>query len=249
MPQGSDLYTRTRRNFDADQGPMATDMMAPFRSHLPLQGRTLLLVEDSRFASDALRLMAQRSGARFRRAATIAAAQGHLRVYRPDLVLVDLGLPDGRGEDLIRDIAQSRLCPVLAISGDAAGRAAALAAGAAAFVEKPFPSLARFQRVILEALGLPEVDSTAQEAPAPDRMALIDDLRQAAIWLASDEVRAAPRFLVGFVAGVARQSGDAGLLAAARTAASDAAGLDGLQQLVDDRLARPWPQASGTLLG
>lgn len=249
MPHGSDLYARTRRNWDADKGPMATDMMAPFRSHLPLQGRTLLLVEDSRFASDAMRLMAQRSGARLRRAATIAAAKGHLRVYRPDLVLVDLGLPDGRGEDLIRDIAQSRHSPVIAISGDAAGRAAALAAGAVAFVEKPFASLARFQTIILEALGLPEVDCTAHEAPAPDQMALIDDLRQAAIWLASDQVRAEPRFLVGFVAGIARQSGDARLLTAARAAALDAAGLDGLKQLVDDRLARPRPTAGATPLG
>ena len=33
----------------------------------PLLGQTLLAVEDSRFAGEALRLLAQKSGARFRR--------------------------------------------------------------------------------------------------------------------------------------------------------------------------------------
>ncbi|MGB4827110.1 MAG: response regulator, partial [Paracoccaceae bacterium] len=100
-------------------------------SELPLQGVTVLAVEDSRFTCDALRLLCQRSGARLRRAETLDAARAHLRVYRPDVILVDLGLPDGRGEGLIRRLAAGRPDrPVLlGISGDPAGRAAALAAG------------------------------------------------------------------------------------------------------------------------
>ncbi len=80
----------------------------PVAGRLPLQGLTLLAVEDSRFASDALRLLSQRSGARLRRAESLEAAWAHLRVYRPDVILVDLGLPDGRGETLIRRLAQAR---------------------------------------------------------------------------------------------------------------------------------------------
>jgi CheY-like chemotaxis protein len=76
------------------------------RPVLPLDGLTLLTVEDSRFASEALRLLCQRSGARLRRAETIEIALRHLSVYRPDVVIVDLGLPDGDGADLIRSLSR-----------------------------------------------------------------------------------------------------------------------------------------------
>ena len=67
----------------------------------PLAGLTLLLVEDSRLACEAMRLICRRSGARLRRADTLEAAERHLRSYRPGAVVVDLHLPDGSGLDLL----------------------------------------------------------------------------------------------------------------------------------------------------
>ena len=58
---------------------------------------TILLVEDSRSASEAIRLFAAESGARVRRADSLHAASRHLAIYRPNVVMVDLGLPDGDG--------------------------------------------------------------------------------------------------------------------------------------------------------
>ena len=63
---------------------------------------TILLVEDSRSASEAIRLFAAESGARVRRADSLHAASRHLAIYRPNVVMVDLGLPDGDGLATVR---------------------------------------------------------------------------------------------------------------------------------------------------
>lgn len=185
---------------------------------LPLQGLTLLAVEDSLFACEALRLMAQRSGARLRRAETLQDARRHLALYRPDLVLVDLGLPDGPGTDLIRELAQGAGGPVvLGLSGDPTLRGAALAAGAAGFLEKPIGGLSEFQAVVLRHLPgrseqRPDPDSIA---PEPDRLALREDLTRAAGLLALGPDAGQRAYLARFLAGIARSTRDSALARAA----------------------------------
>jgi DNA-binding response OmpR family regulator len=215
------------------QTPSATSV-------LPLQGVTVLAVEDSRFASDALRLMCQRSGARLRRVETLHAAYAHLRVYRPDVMLVDLGLPDGRGDTLICDLAHLRPQGpiVIGISGDARGQAVAFMAGAHGFIEKPFPPLSVFQSEILRHLP----DRSARSAPdlaapalAADPLALQDDLEHAAQMLRDDADPRQFRYVAGFVEGLARSMDDAALADAARCM-PDPNGLDALRSLLSARL-------------
>ncbi|MFN4129821.1 MAG: response regulator [Paracoccaceae bacterium] len=213
---------------------------------LPLSGVTVLLVEDSRFASDALRLMCQRSGARLRRAETMAQARLHLRTYCPDVVIVDLGLPDGRGDGLIRDLTLTRgAAVVLGLSGDPDGRAQAMAAGAMGFLEKPVPGLAAFQRAILPHLPggrAPPARAEAETAGGPaDPLALRDDLARAADLMAMAPDAGARRYLARFVAGIARMGGDADLGAAAAAAAQRAEALPQLQRLVQCRLGTGAP--------
>ena len=99
----------------------------------PLLGLTILVVEDSRFARDAMRLLCLRSGARIRRADCLRSARRHLQVYRPSVAIIDLGLPDGSGAELIKEqaVAEPRIQALLAISGDDTKEELSLAAGAA----------------------------------------------------------------------------------------------------------------------
>ena len=120
----------------------------------PFLGLTVLMVEDSRFACDALRLVCTRSGARIRRADCLRSARRHLEVYRPSVAIVDMGLPDGSGAELIAELAASepRLPVILATSGDPAAEAAALAAGADGFLAKPVQGMSKVQAAVLAHL-------------------------------------------------------------------------------------------------
>ncbi len=149
---------------------------------LPLLGHTVLLVEDSRFACEAVRLLCLKSGARIRRADSILHARQHLRVYRPSVVISDLGLPDGMGEELIEELntARPRVDVLLATSGDRFGEERAIAAGADGFLAKPITSLAEFQIAILEHLPYDRRPkgprALSDEQICPDPIALQDDL-------------------------------------------------------------------------
>lgn len=182
-------------------------------SPLPLGGITILVVEDSRFAAEALRLLAMRAGARLRRAETIAQAERHLGLYAPDCLIVDCSLPDGDGCALIAAAHQGPYRPpvILGLSGDAAQEPRTLAAGADGFLGKPLPPLPHLMRMMRPKLR----PDPAGMVPLcdPDALALQDDLRHALDMLAKSARM--PRYIADFVASLAAQSRDAELAAAA----------------------------------
>jgi CheY-like chemotaxis protein len=154
----------------------------------PLLGVTIMLVEDSRFCSEAVRLMSIKSGARLRRADCLMSARRHLAIYRPNVVLVDIGLPDGSGIEIIRELRGlgAQAPAIIAMSGDDAALAQkqARAAGAQSFVIKPLQDLAQFQQVILAEL--PRQDGTRRFSPRlvgslvrPDKKTYRQDLGHA----------------------------------------------------------------------
>ena len=216
----------------------------------PLTGLTVLVVEDSRLASEAVRLLCLRSGARIRRADCLRSAARHLQTYRPSVVMVDLGLPDGNGADLIRQIAGTNpQVPVLiGISGDPELADLALAAGADAFLPKPIESLAVFQQTILDALPVEARGHGLRILPddviQPDPSGLHDDLAHVAEILATAQDTAAVDYIAHFLAGVARSARDPVLEEAASALVRDrdaghalAADLARISGLVQARLA------------
>ncbi|MFT4014261.1 MAG: response regulator [Paracoccus sp. (in: a-proteobacteria)] len=189
----------------------------------PLTGLTVLVVEDSRFASEAVRLLCLRSGARIRRADTVRAALRHLQTYHPGAVIVDMGLPDGDGAEVIATIARAtpRVPVILGTSGDPENRAGAMAAGADGFIVKPIESLANFQQAILSALPMDAQPRGLRLLPddmiVPDADALRDDLAHVAEVLNQADDIAAIDYIARFLAGVARSSHDPVLEDAATT--------------------------------
>lgn len=186
----------------------------------PLLGLTILAVEDSLFACDALRLISLRSGARLRRADCIDSARRHLQVYRPSVIVVDLGLPDGSGTELIADLAQAkpRIEVILGTSGDRFGDEMALAAGADAFLPKPVASVAAFQDAVLSCLPkdrhAPGPRLVLNEHVKADPMAYRDDLAHAASLLETPPDPGTLRYILQFLKGVAKSAEDATLLRA-----------------------------------
>jgi CheY-like chemotaxis protein len=219
MPRHNPADTLTDLPAQIARGPIPDiDSMLMLRA-IP-HNITLLVVEDSRYASDALRLISGRLGMRMRRAETIEAARSHLRTYLPDVVMIDLGLPDGRGEELIRQIILSTLRPalVLGTSGAEDGRQRSLAAGADGYLAKPVESVATLGQLIQKlcpdlAAKLP--DQTPKVVPDP--LALREDLTHAANLLANrDGFSRYASYIGPFLAGIAGCAHDEQLATAVR---------------------------------
>lgn len=229
-------------------------MTRPPTANRPLLGQTVLTVEDSRYACEAMRLLCLKSGARIRRADSLGHARRHLRVYRPNIVVIDLGLPDGSGAELIAELANAspRIDVILGTSGDPGAAEEAAAAGADGFLEKPVANLGAFQAAVLSHLPQdrqprgPRILS--EERVEPDPLALRDDFAHAATLL--DDMTgetAAPGigpYVSQFLGAIARSSEDAKLGKAVRTARLehdggeiDVAALRSLRDEVADRLA------------
>ena len=205
--------------------------------HSRLRSGTLLLIEDSRLCSEAIRLMFRSAGGRLRRADTVAAARRDLSLYTPDAVIVDLGLPDGSGLDLIAEIDRKRprVALIIAISGQHDLEARARRVGADRFLAKPFASIRDFRQVLAPVFFRAPQDRHADTAPAPDAPALRDDL-YLALDLLSDPRRPDQRaYALQFITTLARSLSDTALFAAVRDA-GDSGAVDPLVTLLQDRL-------------
>ena len=85
-----------------------------------LEGRRLLVVEDNTDCAEAMRRWLEICGAQVTTADTVGNAVARTRTEPPDLMLVDVFLPDGTGWDVVdrvRATASGARVPVVAITG------------------------------------------------------------------------------------------------------------------------------------
>jgi DNA-binding response OmpR family regulator len=119
--------------------------------------RTVLVVEDERDIRELLRRYLERAGHSVLTAATGAEALHLVETVRPDLVLLDLGLPDIDGAEVLAATSARTSVIVLTARSAVEERIAGLRAGADDYVVKPFSPTEVVLRVqaVLSRTGRP----------------------------------------------------------------------------------------------
>ncbi len=152
----------------------------------------ILVVDDEPQIRRFLRASLPQQGYALVEAATGAEAQAQFAREKPDLVILDLGLPDCDGLEVLAHIRRQNLTPVLVLSAreDVAGKVAALEAGADDYVTKPFDMaelVARLKTALrhgIQAVG---------EEPVFRAGALMLDLVHRRVEVSGQEIKLTPK--------------------------------------------------------
>ena len=106
------------------------------KEHAP----AVLVVEDEKQIRRFVRASLEEEGCRVFEAGTLAGGLIEAGERKPDLIMLDLGLPDGNGVDFIRDLRGWSDAPILVLSArsNEKDKVQALDAGADDYLTKPF---------------------------------------------------------------------------------------------------------------
>jgi len=152
----------------------------------------VVLIEDEPQIRRFLRATLTSQGYRLFEAATAADGLVEVASRQPDVVIVDLGLPDLDGLEVIRRLREWSKVPVIVLSarGQERDKVTALDAGADDYVSKPFSAgelLARLRVALRHAAGAAHEDSAAFRVGE-----LQVDLLRRHVTVAGHEVRLTP---------------------------------------------------------
>ncbi len=143
-------------------------------AHSPL----VLIIEDEDPIRRFLRATLENQGYRIKESGTAKDGLLQARTQRPDLILLDLGLPDSDGLQVTRQIRTESTIPIVVLSarGQEADKVAALDAGADDYLTKPFGvgELTARIRVALRHASRPATADAVYEAQADGRTLRID---------------------------------------------------------------------------
>ena len=128
-------------------------------------GTHILVIEDEQAIRQFVRASLVGHGYRVTEAATGTTGVFHAIMQTPDVVVLDLGLPDIDGMEVIRRIRESSQVPIIVISarGQPHDEAAALNAGANDYLSKPFNAEELLSRIgILRSVARTPLDLVNQ---------------------------------------------------------------------------------------
>lgn len=164
-------------------------------SGLPDSGAktTILVVEDEHEIRRFLRAALESNGYRMLESTTGKEGLEKVAEHRPDLVLLDLGLPDGDGLAVIRSLRGWSQVPVVVLSarGREADKVQALDLGADDYLTKPF-SVGELLARIRVAIRHAEQNVQQVEQPVFTQGPLRVDLERRQVSLGDKEVHLTP---------------------------------------------------------
>ncbi|HEY6542662.1 MAG TPA: response regulator [Ktedonobacteraceae bacterium] len=116
------------------------------------QKQHILVVDDSQDMRDLLQRLLERAGYRVVVAEDGQASLIQAKLHHPDLILMDLSLPDMDGWEAVghlRKMPEFRTTPIIAVTAHVSPQEAerAMAAGCTAHIGKPFNTKALLQEV------------------------------------------------------------------------------------------------------
>ncbi|MGH2787693.1 MAG: response regulator transcription factor [Actinomycetota bacterium] len=125
----------------------------------------VLLIEDEESIHEPLAAALEREGFAPEVATTVAEGLEKFRSRPPDLVLLDVMLPDGDGRDVLREIRRTSRTPVVMLTarGEEMDRVLGLELGADDYVSKPFSArelTARMRAVMRRVAAPPPTEQT-----------------------------------------------------------------------------------------
>ncbi len=125
---------------------------------------TVLVVEDDRNIAHVLSVALDADGYRVLDAGTGQRAVAEVRTRNPDVVLLDLGLPDVDGLALVSEIRKNTTAPIIVVSAryEERSKIAALDSGANDYVTKPFSVVELRARIRVALRGQSQVGGTAE---------------------------------------------------------------------------------------
>src|ERR1700724_99866 len=136
-------------------------------------GVRILLVDDEESIQDILSVALQPAGYSLYQASTGEEALQKFKLARPELILLDLFLPDMDGKDVLRRLRARTSTPIVVTSvrHQEAEKIECLDAGADDYLTKPFTMgelLARLRAVLRRAFGASQGESFKAGAPRVD---------------------------------------------------------------------------------